>query len=97
MKHFIVEITYTVPFEQLADVLPEHRAYLQIGYDAGKLLLSGPQVPKVGGMVVARAASLEDIQEFFAADPYQKKGLATYRFVEFNPVKFQSFMEPWLS
>ena len=96
MKHFIIEITYTVPVDQLGDVTPEHRAFLQTGYDSGLLLFSGPQVPRVGGIVVARAASLEEIQQFFADDPYQKKGLGAYRFVEFNPVKNQAFMEPWL-
>jgi uncharacterized protein YciI len=96
MKHFIVEITYRVPVEQLVEVTPLHRAFLQAGYDSGLLLFSGPQVPRTGGMVVARAASLEEIQGFFAGDPYQTQGVATYRFVEFNPVKSQAFMEPWL-
>ena len=96
MKHFIVEITYTVPAEKLAEIVTEHRAYLQIGYDKGWLLCSGPQEPRIGGMVVARAPSMEDLQGFFKDDPYNKKGLATYRFVEFNPVKFQPFFEAWL-
>lgn len=96
MKHFIVEITYLVPVEQLETIVPVHRAYLQTGYDAGKLLCSGPQNPRIGGIVVARAESLEDIQQFFAGDPYQKNGLATYRFIEFTPVKFQPFFESWL-
>jgi uncharacterized protein YciI len=96
MKHFLVEITYLFPIEIVAETTPEHRAFLQIGYDAGKLLLSGPQVPKVGGIVLARAESLEEIQQFFRDDPYVKKGLANYRFVEFNPVMFQKFMEAWL-
>lgn len=96
MKHFIVELTYTVPAEQLGDTLAEHRAHLQSGYDSGLLLFSGPQVPRVGGIIVARAQSLEELQQFCAIDPYQKKGLATYRFIEFAPVKYQAFMEPWL-
>jgi len=96
MKHFIVEITYTLPAEQVTDVTPDHRVFLQSGYDSGMLLFSGPQVPRVGGIVVARAASLEEIQQFFADDPYLKRGAATYRFIEFNPVKYQAFMEPWL-
>ena len=96
MKHFIVEITYTVPVEKLANVTPVHRAFLQTGFDSGLLLFSGPQVPRVGGLVVARAASLEEIQRFFAEDPYQVQGLGTYRFIEFDPVKYQSFMESWL-
>jgi uncharacterized protein YciI len=96
MRHFIVEITYKVPAEQMTEVTPLHRAFLQAGYDSGMLLFSGPQVPRVGGMVVARAASLEEVQQFFANDPYQLNGLADYRYVEFSPVKFQTFMEPWL-
>jgi len=47
--------------------------------------------------VVARGESLAEIEQFFAGDPYQKKGLAAYRFIEFNPVKFQSFIEHWLA
>ena len=96
MKHFIVEITYLVAAEQLAEIVTEHRAFLQTGYDAGRLLFSGPQTPRVGGIVVARAESLEEIQQFFKDDPYQKKGVASYRFIEFSPVKFQPFMESWL-
>jgi uncharacterized protein YciI len=96
MKHFIIELTYLMSAEQLAEIVTEHRAYLQIGYDAGKLLFSGPQNPRVGGIVVARGESLEEIQQFFSNDPYQKKGAASYRFIEFSPVKFQPFIEPWL-
>ena len=60
MKHFIVELTYTAPAERLAEIVVEHRAFLQTGYERGWLLMSGPQTPRVGGMVVARAPSLED-------------------------------------
>jgi uncharacterized protein YciI len=97
MKHFVVEITYAVPFEQIVAALPEHRAFLQTGYDKGWLLCSGPQEPKTGGIVVARAPSKADIEQFFADDPYIKKKVATYRFVEFSPVKRQPFLEPWVA
>ena len=52
MRHFIVELTYTVPFEQLADVIPLHRSFLQAGYERGDVLCSGPQLPKTGGIIV---------------------------------------------
>ncbi len=97
MKHFMVEVTYTGTPEQVAAVLADHRAFLQTGYERGWLLLSGPQVPKTGGIVVARAPSLEDLQSFFAQDPYRIAGVATHRFVEFDPVKRQAFMEDWVS
>lgn len=95
MKHFIIEVTYRIPVEQLGENLAEHRAFLQTGYAKGWLLCSGPQAPRLGGMVVARAPSLEDLQAFFKNDPYQLKGLADYRFVEFEPVLRQALLETW--
>ncbi|MCU0493441.1 MAG: YciI family protein [Chloroflexaceae bacterium] len=97
MKHFLVEITYSVPFEQLSQVVPEHRAFLQTGYDKGWLLCSGPLVPKTGGLVVARAPSLDALQAFFTNDPYHQQGLATYRFAEFEPVKHQPLLADWVA
>jgi len=96
MKHFIIELTYTVSAERLAEIVVEHRAFLATGYERGWLLMSGPQMPRVGGMVVARAPSLEAIQQFFQDDPYQVKGAATYRFIEFEPVRQQEWMKGWV-
>ncbi len=95
MPHFLIEITYTKPYDQVAPSLTEHRAFLQTGYEKGWLLLSGPQVPKTGGVIIARAPSLEALQNFFRADPYMVRGLGVYRFVEFEPVKRQPFLEDW--
>lgn len=97
MKHFIVEITYTVPAEQLSEIVASHRAFLQTGYERGWLLMSGPGVPRVRGFVIARAPSLEDLQQFFKDDPYQQNSVATYRFSEFDPVKRQGFLEEWVA
>jgi uncharacterized protein YciI len=97
MKHFIIEVTYLIPLEQIAEITPEHRAFLQTGYERGWLLMSGPCVPRTGGMVVGRAPSLEAMQQFFQDDPYQKRGIAAYRFVEFEPVKLQERMKDWVA
>ncbi|XHR26952.1 MAG: YciI family protein [Chthoniobacteraceae bacterium] len=96
MKHFVVEITYTAPSEAVAAVLERHRAYLQKGYEAGLLLMSGPQNPKTGGMIIARAESLDAIESYFANDPYQTEGVGKHRFIEFVPVKQQPFMVGWI-
>jgi uncharacterized protein YciI len=95
MKHFIVEIIYTAPIEKVSTITPLHRAYLQKGYDQGWLLMSGPQNPRTGGIVVCRAPSLEEIQSFFKNDPYNQNKVADYRFTEFEPLKRAAFIEPW--
>ncbi|MDT8897009.1 MAG: YciI family protein [Thermanaerothrix sp.] len=97
MKHFLVEITYTLPFEQIAPLVSEHRAFLQEGYDSGMLLMSGPMNPRVGGIVIARAENEEQLRDYFSRDPYFLKHAATYRFIEFDPVKYQMFIADWVS
>lgn len=96
MLHFVVEITFTTPdFSRIDPIVPEHRAFLQGGYDRGWLLMSGPKHPRDGGIVIARASTKAEIETFFGDDPYAKAGVATYRFTEFNPVKRQTFLESW--
>jgi uncharacterized protein YciI len=95
MKHFIVDITYTAPAEHIAEVRPDHRAFLQTGYDKGWLLCSGPKGGVPGGVVVVRAPTAADIEQFFAADPYHVQGVATHTFIEFDPVMRQSWFEDW--
>ena len=95
MLHFLVEITYTATLSAIDTALPAHREFLQRGYDAGLLLMSGPMNPRTGGIVIARAASAAAIEEFFSADPYRLQDLARYRIVEFAPVKHQALVADW--
>lgn len=97
MKHFIIEITYTAPPDKMAEIRPQHRAYIQTGFDCGLLLFSGPMEPMTGGIVVARMNSLSDVTDFFAQDPYNIADVAAYRFIEFKPVFFQPPLENWMT
>jgi uncharacterized protein YciI len=97
MKHFVVEATYLVPFEQIEPAIPRHRAWLQKGYDLGLFLCSGPQDPPLGGFLVARANSLAELKAMFAAEPFNIEKLASYAFKEFHPVKRQPWTEGWFT
>jgi len=96
-RHAVIIVTYTVPFEQLSQHVTDHRSFLQTGYDKGMLLFSGPQNPKVGGIIVARGESLEEIKQFMADDPFLKRRVANYQFIEFEPLKSQPFMGDWIA
>ena len=97
MKHFIIEINYKIPAEEMIEIVAEHRQFLQGGYERRLLLFSGPRLPRTGGIVIARAESLEEIHAFFQNDPYHLHDMAEHRFTEFEPVKLQGFMEDWVS
>lgn len=97
MKHFIITIKYTASPDIISEILPEHRKFLQTGYDSGLLLFSGPMNPKTGGIVAARSESLEEIDFFFANDPYLLNKVADYSYIEFEPVKSQEFLKEWIA
>jgi uncharacterized protein YciI len=95
VKHFMVEASYSAPIDQVREAYPRHRAWLQRGYDLGLFLCSGPKVPPTGGYLLARADSVEALKAMFKGEPFNKEGLATFTFTEFEPVKRQPWTEPW--
>jgi uncharacterized protein YciI len=95
VPHYVVEITYRAPLPRIDEVLAAHRAHLQTGYDGGLLLCSGPQVPRSGGVLLARAPDRAALEAFIARDPFSLQGLAEFRLVEFQPVKHQPFAADW--
>jgi uncharacterized protein YciI len=97
MKHFFLEGEHLVPFEQRdPELIARHRAFLQQGYDQGRFLMSGPQIPPTGGVLVARAESLEELHSFLADEPFVKAKLMRFgKIIEFNPVQHQPFLKEW--
>ena len=98
MKHFVLEGEYLVPFEEIAPLIPQHRAFLQRGYDAGWFLCSGPQIAARGGFLLARAESREKLDELLAQEPFTRaKKMRFVRITEFNPVQHQPILKEWFA
>jgi uncharacterized protein YciI len=97
MKCFFLEGEHLVPFEQRdQSVIAAHRQFLQQGYDKGQFLLSGPSIPPTGGVLIARAESLERLIEILADEPFCKAGLMRFsKIIEFNPIQHQPFLNDW--
>lgn len=92
---YIIELHYTVPLDKLDEYLIAHRAYLDESYAKGIFIASGPQNPRTGGVIMARAfdndgraITREDIANIMDADPFTIHKLATYKIIECNPVKY---------
>ena len=96
MRHFVVEIIYKAPIEKIEELTPIHSEFLQTGYKSGMLLVSGPKVPRTGGIVIAKASSMEELAEFFKNDPYSLNDVADYSFIEFNAKSHQEILKDWL-
>jgi len=85
---FILILKYKVPIEEVDRVTPAHRAYLEQAYQAGKLLVSGPQVPRTGGLIVARVKTREEVDQVIHDDPFYQEKIADYEVIEFQAKNF---------
>jgi uncharacterized protein YciI len=90
MKYFLIHLQYTKPISEVAEITPEHRAYLKTKYDEGILLFSGPRVPRTAGVLFARADDISVIENMIAADPFKTKGIADYEIIEIAPAMWAS-------
>ncbi len=87
MKYFVVHVIYLKPFGEVEPFVPSHRSYLDRVLSSGALLLSGPLVPRTGGVLFMRGSDRSVIERILAADPYALAGVARYEVLEFHPVK----------
>ena len=87
---FVVVITYKAPLEVIDKYLIEHREFLTSGYEQNFLLASGPQKPRVGGILISQLKNKEQLNEFLSKDPFMFNNLADYEVLEFDPVKHHS-------
>jgi uncharacterized protein YciI len=81
---FLVLLTYERPLDELDRRMAAHVAFLEEGYRAGLFLVSGRQVPRRGGVILAVAPSRADLEALMAHDPFVREGLARCEIVEFR-------------
>jgi len=90
---FIIALRYVQPIEAIEKVLPDHIAYLEKHYESGDFLLSGRQVPRTGGVIIARAASRRQAETIAKEDPFYQAGVASFDLIEFVPSKCAAGLE----
>jgi len=67
---------------------PAHLDYINKLYLEGKVVMAGPFTDKRGGMVIYRAASLEEARQLAEADPAVTTGARTLELREWSPLQF---------
>lgn len=81
---FVIELVYKADLKDIDASMRAHMAYLKQQYTAGKFLVSGRQIPRVGGIIIAVAESRDEIERIVKDDPFVKRGLAEFRVIEFR-------------
>jgi uncharacterized protein YciI len=82
---FVIELTYKADLEQIDAHMTEHMRFLRKYYASGHFVVSGRQVPRAGGIILAVARSRDEIERIVREDPFCAQGLAEFRIVEFRP------------
>ncbi len=76
-----------MPLDTLDFYKDQHVQFLDHFYSKGVLIASGPQVPRVGGVIIAKCSSKTDLEKILKEDPVAIHGLAEYKIYEFKPTK----------
>ena len=85
---FIAILTYKKPLSEVDRFLAAHREYLAEHYAAGDFIASGPQTPRIGGVIMIKAENHTAVDAIIAKDPFNINGIADYQIVEFTPTMF---------
>jgi uncharacterized protein YciI len=90
---FVVLLNYVQPIAQVERHLEAHRAFLDRHFAAGRFVASGAQVPRIGGVILVRGMSRQQLDDVLAEDPFHRERLAQYQVIEFDPTKFATGAE----
>lgn len=91
---FLLLSRYVKPAEEIERVLPEHRAFLDRHYKNGLFVVSGPQEPRVGGVIVTADVPRPAIEAALAEDPFVREGVSEYEIIEFKITKQADWFKP---
>lgn len=80
---FIINLNYVVSLEELDTHMAAHVKYLQHYYKQNVFVASGRKVPRTGGIILAIANSIEEIEAIIREDPFIKNKVAEFTITEF--------------
>jgi uncharacterized protein YciI len=72
-----VALKYLAPLERMQQTVDRHRAYLRELQARGKMVCSGPFVPREGGAMLLRVEHPSEIEVLLAKDPYHVEKLVS--------------------
>lgn len=80
-----MRLKYLKPLDEVDRFVGGHRSFLEQYYASGHFLLSGRLNPRTGGVILANAATREDIESIVVHDPFYRESLAEYEIIQFIP------------
>lgn len=83
----IFKLTYKKALSEVEKYLEAHREYLDEYFGKGLFVASGPREPRVGGVILCNAGSMDEAREIISRDPFFKEDIADYEITFFHSTK----------
>jgi uncharacterized protein YciI len=90
---FVLELTYTAPFDLVDELRDEHMAWVKAQYDAGIFVASGRKEPRDGGVIIALGNDRSAMEDLTSSDPFTIADVCEYRITEFLATTVASGLE----
>lgn len=91
---FVVKINYQAPIEEIDKYVQSHRDFLDLYYQKGLFLASGPMQPRTGGIIIALGNDKAQLEAVLKEDPYNQADLVSYEIMPFTAVKYRDEIKP---
>lgn len=93
---FIVSLCYKKALSEVDKHIGAHVDFLNKYYAAGIFIASGRKEPRTGGIIIANAASKEEIVAIMTEDPFYVTEVADYDVIEFLPTMSMEQFKPFI-
>lgn len=81
---YLVISRYLQPAAALDAAMADHQLFLDACYRQGVFILSGPKLPRDGGIILAVTATREELIAVLEQDPFRARGLIDYDVLQWN-------------
>jgi uncharacterized protein YciI len=81
---FLIELSYKSDLALIDAHMKAHVVFLKKYYASGHFLVSGRQIPREGGIILAVGKNRQEIETIIQEDPFVARNLAAFRIIEFR-------------
>lgn len=82
---YFVFLKYIKSLDEVDRLVPPHVDFLKQCYEEDAFIFSGPQQPRVGGLILSKNDSLEAVWAQLKRDPFYENEIADITVIEFIP------------
>lgn len=82
---FLDLLKYVRPIEEIDIHLEAHREWLERAIEEGAVLMAGRRDPRIGGVIIVKAATIDEARWLVEADPFIVARVAEYELIAWEP------------